>query len=534
MKSKSLLLIIIILVTGIIISACGSTSKDMTVEAPMEMMNTMAVDSIESDLVLPIDSYQLESDEMRYKVEEYLTTLNNKLNIAKGHYAIGDVDGDLISEIVLFVERQPDNVNDPGYLQIYKFTDNTYVMLDSISMNYDNTNYSMNIGKISDNTSGVYLSNQVGSQAGITYGFKLEDGKLVSILNPKKINLFSVSTNNGIEDIDGDGILEFSIYTIDPETSEKNTKDADKILLWYKWDGKDGAIVVQRDWAMQFSGAITESSRVGIMAIENPPPKPGENDYIDNLESDLAQMTKQDVVDSLDKHINALISESTYKSLDVSTLFNRYFEDFSFDLVFERYGLSQDRLNDIDYLSRDKVLASEPDLKSILIKNLNQGYKLIIDNGRYMYYVDYDRFLNKFSDNLTNEYRSYLRIMGKEVTLPHKKSNFATITKDKLADRLAEIERFRLTYNYSNKLNNTLALYKNYAYTLLYVGETLETFDENGRFVKESREELVSIAERYKDTHFSDIIIRMITMVDLTTNKIITDEIKEEISSMIP
>src|SRR5690554_1438997 len=184
MKSKSLLLIIIILVTGIIISACGSTSKDMTVEAPMEMMNTMAVDSIESDLVLPIDSYQLESDEMRYKVEEYLTTLNNKLNIAKGHYAIGDIDGDLISEIVLFVERQPDNVNDPGYLQIYKFTDNTYVMLDSISMNYDNTNYSMNIGKISDNTSGVYISNQVGSQAGITFGFKLEDGKLVSILNP--------------------------------------------------------------------------------------------------------------------------------------------------------------------------------------------------------------------------------------------------------------------------------------------------------------------------------------------------------------
>lgn len=535
MKPKSLLLIIgILIATMMILSSCGSKSTDKTAEAPMEMMNTMAMDSIETDFMLPLDSYQLESDEMRYKIEEYLLTLNNKLNIEKGHYAFGDMDGDMISEIVLFIQRQPDDVNDPGYLQVYKFIGGNYVLIDSISMNYDNTNYSMEIGKISDDSYGVYLSNQVGSQAGITYGYKLQDGKLKSILNPKKINLFSVSTNNGIEDIDGDGILEFSIYTIDPETSEKNTKDADKILLWYKWDGLDGGFVVQRDWVMQFGSINAESSRVGMMAIENPKPKPGELDYIKDLESNMSQMTKQDVVDSLDKHLKAMQGEATYKSLDVSTLFNRYFKDFTFDVVFERYGLSQDRLNDIEYLNRERVLASEPDLKNILIKNLNQGYKLIIDNGRYFYQIDYDRFLGKFNDNITNEYRSYLRIMGREVSNPHKKNNFAAIPKSRLADRLTEIERFRLTYSYSNKLGSLLTLYEHYLDTLLYIGESKNTFDAGGSFIKESKDELILIAETYKDSYFADVISRLINLVDLTTNKVITEDIRREISYMIP
>ena len=536
MKRKTFLLIILILTCVLLLSACGSQSKDLLVEAPMEMMNSMAADSRNADFSLPIEAYHLESDETRIQVEDYLITLNNKLNIENDHYAIGDLDGDLVSEIVIYIERQKDNVDDPGALQVYKYYAGSYSLLDSVSMNYDNTNYGMKIGMLSESTSGIYLSNQVGSQAGITYGFTMLDGKLVPVLNPKKINLFSVSTSNGIEDIDQDGILEFSVYTIDPETSEKNTKDADKILLWYKWDEKDAATVVQRDWVMNFTNMSLSSSqeRVGIMVIEDPPPNPGGLQYISELEENMKDMTKQEVSDSLDTHLSTLLAETTYRSLDVSSLFGRYFKDYSFDVVFEKYGLSEERLNDIEYLKRERVLQSEPDLKNLLIKNLGLGYKLSIDNGRYLYVIDYDKFLSKFSEYITNEYKSYLRIMGRETTTPHIKANSSLIKKEKLADRLLEIEKFRLTYSYSSKLSSILALYEKYSETLLYNGDLGNTFDQNGKFVKESRDQLLSIMDNYKDTHFADVIESMITKVDATINKSITDEIKIELQKKIP
>ena len=75
----------------------------------------------------------------------------------------------------------------------------------------------------------------------MTYGFIVEEGKLKSILNPRKVNLVSIFTENRIEDIDGDGILEFSVYTVDPETEDSSVEGSDKMTLWYQWDGKTGA-----------------------------------------------------------------------------------------------------------------------------------------------------------------------------------------------------------------------------------------------------------------------------------------------------
>lgn len=112
-------------------------------------------------------------------------------------------------------------------------------------MNYDNTNYEIAIGKISEATKGILLNNSVGAHSGITYGFILEDNKLKSILNENKISLISIYTENQIKDIDNDGILEFSIFTIDPETEGKNIEDSDKMVLWYKWDGKDSGDLVK-------------------------------------------------------------------------------------------------------------------------------------------------------------------------------------------------------------------------------------------------------------------------------------------------
>ena len=85
----------------------------------------------------------------------------------------------------------PNNIEDEGSLEIYKFNGEEYTILDSISMNFDNTNHQIEIGKISENQKGMFVCNQVGAHSGITYGFILEDRKLKNILNDNKIQLIS-------------------------------------------------------------------------------------------------------------------------------------------------------------------------------------------------------------------------------------------------------------------------------------------------------------------------------------------------------
>ncbi len=89
-------------------------------------------------------------------------------------------------ELIVFRERNPEDKNDEGRLEVYKFNGEKYDLLDSVSMNYDNTNYQLIVGKISETQNGIYLNNQVGAHSGITYGFVLEEGSLVSILDDKK------------------------------------------------------------------------------------------------------------------------------------------------------------------------------------------------------------------------------------------------------------------------------------------------------------------------------------------------------------
>lgn len=61
----------------------------------------------------------------------------------------------------------------------------------------------------------------------------------------KKMNLISTYTDNEIKDITKDGVLEFSIYTTDPESEVKESAESGMIKLWYRWDGKDGANLVK-------------------------------------------------------------------------------------------------------------------------------------------------------------------------------------------------------------------------------------------------------------------------------------------------
>ena len=305
MAKKLTLLILMMILLSLFIYGCNVDTEDI-------LPSTITLeDSIKEIITSKGNNYDFLSDELFIKKV-------NELGLSN-HFAVGNLDDDSIPELVVFVERNPNDTNDQGKLEVYKFTGEKYNLLDSVAMNFDNTNYLMTVGKISQRQNGIFLSNQVGAHAGVNYGYVLENAKLKSILNDKKISLISIYTENEIRDIDDDGILEFSIYTIDPETIEQSSKGSDKLILWYKWDGKDSGTLVQVD-RVPGEGSPDLIS----MNAENKQLELSEVDFFEYLKEYMAEYDKYELTELIKKHIISLNSNLYNRSLEVESLFSKW------------------------------------------------------------------------------------------------------------------------------------------------------------------------------------------------------------------
>jgi hypothetical protein len=254
-------------------------------------------------------------------------------------------------------------------------------------------------------------------------------------------------------------------------------------------------------------------------------------DYLMETRDDHSTM---ELTAKLKDHIVSLQVSKSYRSLDIATMFSKYMQEYSFDSFFQKYGLSQERLNDLEYLQRDRILQSEPDLKEMLIRNRRLGYVLVVEKGRYNYKVDYEMFIDEFGGNMTNEFRKYLQIMSRETSLSHREDGVLRIPKEELASRIIEIEGFRLTFSYSEFLDETLLLYEEYMRSMLFLTMDGNVFNqETGVFMGDSKQELQDIVNNHPDTNMSDVINFMLQKVK-ESNGAITPSTREEISSMIP
>jgi len=470
-------------------------------------------DSIKEILLSKGEDYDFLSD------EQYLNKIAD-LGF-KNKYVVGNLDDDNIPEIAEYVDRDPEDTLDKGELKVYKFVDDRYIVQDSIPMNYDNKNYLMVIGSISPTQNGLLFSNEVGAHSNITYGYILHDGKLQNILNSKKIPLVSISNMNEIKDIDGDGVLEFSIYSMDPESTEQSTVGSDKITLWYKWDGNDSAnlINVERN-SSNIQMDIKKSVEEENISLDIPV-----NEFIQYISENMSEYSRFELTNLVESHINDLESKLDVITNNLNTYINEYGNDK--DFLWDKYGLSIERLNNIEYLKRDKVLQSEEELKKTLIQNNNLGYKLTASNASYKYYIDYQRFLDNYGKNITNEYRAYLSIKAIESNEPFVKDDKLVLSREKLAERIAALESFRLTYPYTLYMSEIDEIYKGYTEKFIFSNENNSIFDEDGKYNEGSLIIFRNSIEKYPNLYFSDVLKEL--LMDLNTNNnILNTEIKDK------
>ena len=460
---------------------------------------------------------------------EYMAKLGDELANNTPYYAIGNLDDDNIPEIAVFKERDPNNMADEGSLEIYKFNGEKYNLIDSISMNYDNTNYQIAIGKISENQNGLLLNNSVGAHSGLTYGFILENGKLKNILDENKISLISIYTNNEIKDINNDGILEFSIYTVDPETEDSSSAGSDKMTLWYKWNGKDSAELLEierRDYSKEKSDKEIFNEAKNL--IEN-----NFNEVLKYIDEHKEKLSKYDNTEILMEYIKKLNEMSFDKGVEIENLFIKYQNKENFDYLFKKYGLSIEKLNSLEYLNREKVLKDEPELKKHLIDHILLGYKLDTSEGIYYYLIDNQKFIDTFGGNITNEYNDYLKILALDTNEPFMKDGSLMISMDKLAERILLAESFKMVYPYSNLLPKVDEIYKWYIYTYFYGDNHNPNFDENTFIMKENIvKEFEKTIEKYEYTNFGDIVREFMANLK-ENNNIINDTIREKLNDRL-
>lgn len=514
-----------ILITSFLIVFCLACSKNESLPEVLSLDQ-----SIKEIIMSKGENYNFLKDELYM---EYMNKLGKDLVTNKEanppHFAIGNLDDDNIPELVVFKERDPKNTQDEGSLEVHKFNGEKYILLDKVSMNYDNTNYQIEIGKLSEDTRGILLNNSVGAHSGITYGFILEDNKLKSIFNENKISLLSIYTNNDIKDIDNDGIIEFSIYTVDPETDNTTITDADKMTLWYKWNGKDSGVLVKVEREAFKEEIVNEDLfNKGKSLIEE-----NINEALNFMIENQGQLTRYENSQLLKLYISKLDELSFDKSVKINDLFIKYQEGENYDFLFRKYGLNLDKLNSLEYLNREKSLKDETELKENLIESISLGYKLTSSEGMYYYLIDYQKFVDFLGDNLTNEYEDYLKILALNTNEPFMIDGSLVISMEKLAERILQVESFRFVYPYSNLMEEVNNIYLNYMNVYFYGDSHDPNYDRDSLKIKEEVvQEFERAIEKYSYTNFAHIIRTFMNELK-ANNYIVDDSIRDKLNGIL-
>jgi len=178
----------------------------------------------------------------KYAESELIKKTNIAAESLSNLYSIGDIDNDGILEVAVF-EKNFSLLLDtytPNNIKLFKYFNDKYSLFSTVECTIDDC-ISINISKAKEDIYGIFVSGYSGAHMGNQFLYIIKEGKLISALNKDIISIYP----SEIKDIDGDKILELSSLERDPKDPDSSNAECNKILTWYKWDGKDGLITVK-------------------------------------------------------------------------------------------------------------------------------------------------------------------------------------------------------------------------------------------------------------------------------------------------
>lgn len=452
---------------------------------------------------------------------QYSENLDRRLS---KHFNIGNLDGDNIPEIVVYEQRNFQDLDDEGALVLYKYKDCKYREVHRISMNYDNTVEDIVIGQGSKGKNAVFVNSHVGAHSEQFYLFTMEDDKLNSKISRKKARLLSVYSNSQIKDIDKDGILEFCIYDIDPESSSSSCADSDKINIWYKWDGKDGVKFIKYEKVGEFKKVKTDATV--ISNYNNLINKGQLSKAYSYLKANKYKLSIKDNTDAVKAYLSALNKRLSSINADFSKYQEKY-KMFENQGIMKMYKLKYADLNNINIVKNTFVFSKEKDLKDMLLNANSMGLKVATAEGSYYFVIDYQKFL-EFSPLVSSEMEDYFNIFAAESNKPALSEEYVKIPLDEIALRIARMEEFKLNYPYSKYLPEINEMHQWYLR-----GYIFSTYDFTSH--KVSAETLKSYEKSMKDYDYLVLhdILKTYTEGLNESGNIVTQDLIDKMNQVI-
>lgn len=169
--------------------------------------------------------------------------------------AVGDLDNDGVSEIVLF---QFDRTEHVSKAELYRFIEGKLRPSDRLALDGTINGYSqILLGNATESRKGIFIDAGVGAHSSQTTLLVVEDGRLRNVFAgrgraPEAIfNPYTVTS----EDINNDGIIEIDLMKQPVGTEEMPLVSIPWIHSWHQWDGQESLKWV-RDSYFDFSAGF--------------------------------------------------------------------------------------------------------------------------------------------------------------------------------------------------------------------------------------------------------------------------------------
>lgn len=353
-------------------------------------------------------------------------------------WVTGHLDDSPLPYMALALERNHDDLNDPGTLYIYGMRHGRYEILAQLALQYDNGTYALAMGKVAPDTYGLICHDYVGNHSGYTYAYGWDGQRLFSLIGDRRFNLFSATADNTIA-TNEDGVLYWSQTAYRQDSFLSDTNHRDTMEIYFAWDGED-------------------SARVLGVERGNLQPRPDEAVY-EECERRLTE-SPEAFLSYYDEHIQVL------NQADATSLLTRYVELLSKTLDTHAQTLHEllrdvpvsqlqvARLNERSYLVDPALWPGPTALQRFLLQQYDLGYYVNTNSQPWSYDINYPLLQEKYGLHVLSELDDYMTIRSYELTDPclRPDQTFA-ISQDALAQRLMITDNFITTYPYSPLLN---------------------------------------------------------------------------------
>ena len=166
------------------------------------------------------------------------------------------------------------------------------------------------------------------------------------------------------------------------------------------------------------------------------------------------------------------------------------------------------------------------DLKNILIKTRDSGYKVETAEGMYFPIINYE-YYKKYSSNVTDDLKDYIDIMAVESNKVPVKDAALMIGWDEIVSRILIQEKFLKNHENSVKISEIEELKKRYLTFMLYGANNTPLFSYDSRTMDENAKNIyLNVLKSNEETDTIKILRNYMDILNKTGYKL-SDEVEK-------